>query len=126
MFAQARHMLLPKDYIYYKMAGEYTLDKANSSSTALCNLKSHSYSDETLAASGIQVCEMPEAFDGNEKKIEINFLFLTMFLSMRCIYELYSSKVGNMQFLFRESHGDNVNCEERKEIKTNTEYASNP
>src|ERR1051325_11694706 len=66
VFAQARHVLLPKDYIRYKLTGEYALDKADGAGTVLFNLKSRDWSDEMLAALEIPRAWMPQTFEGPE------------------------------------------------------------
>jgi len=66
VFAQARHVLLPKDYIRYRLTGEYALDKADGAGTVLFDLKSRNWSDEILAALEIPRAWMPETFEGPE------------------------------------------------------------
>ncbi|HZM22750.1 MAG TPA: FGGY family carbohydrate kinase, partial [Anaerolineales bacterium] len=39
VFAKAKHVLLPKDYIRYKLTGEYAMDKADGAGTVLFDLK---------------------------------------------------------------------------------------
>ena len=50
VFAQGKHVLLPKDYIRYKLTGEYAMDKADGAGTVLFDLKARDWSDEILAA----------------------------------------------------------------------------
>jgi xylulokinase len=66
VFAQARHVLLPKDYIRYRLTGEYALDKADGAGTVLFDLNSRNWSDEILAALEIPRAWMPETFEGPE------------------------------------------------------------
>jgi xylulokinase len=66
VYAEARHILLPKDYIRYRLTGEYAMDKADGSGTILFDLKSRSWSDEVLAALGIPVEWLPPTFEGPE------------------------------------------------------------
>ena len=66
VFAQARHVLLPKDYIRYKLTGEYAMDKADGAGTVLFDLKSRDWSDEVLAALEIPRAWMPKTFEGPE------------------------------------------------------------
>ena len=42
VYARARHILLPKDYIRYKLTGDYAMDKADGSGTLLFDLKARS------------------------------------------------------------------------------------
>jgi xylulokinase len=66
VFAKAKHVLLPKDYIRYKLTGEYAMDKADGAGTVLFDLKSRDWSDEVLAALDIPRTWMPKTFEGPE------------------------------------------------------------
>jgi xylulokinase len=66
IYARARHMLLPKDYVRYKLTGEYAIDKADGAGTVLFDLKSRDWSDEVLAALEIPRAWMPRTFEGTE------------------------------------------------------------
>jgi xylulokinase len=66
VYAKARHVLLPKDAIRYKLTGEYAMDKADGSGTVLFDLKKRAWSTEVLAALGIPAGWMPPTFEGPE------------------------------------------------------------
>ena len=66
IFALAKHVLLPKDYIRYRLTGEYALDKADGAGTVLFDLKSRDWSPEVLDALGIDAAWMPRTFEGPE------------------------------------------------------------
>ena len=66
VFAKAKHVLLPKDYIRYKLTGEYALDKADGAGTVLFDLKARDWSAEVLAALDIPRAWMPRTFEGTE------------------------------------------------------------
>ena len=66
VYAKAKHVLLPKDYIRYKLTGEYAMDKADGAGTVLFDLKSRNWSDEVLAALDIPREWMPQTFEGTE------------------------------------------------------------
>ncbi len=66
VFAQARHVLLPKDYIRYRLTGEYAMDKADGSGTILFDLKARQWSPEVLAALGLPAEWFPPTFEGPE------------------------------------------------------------
>ena len=66
VYARARHVLLPKDYIRYRLTGEYALDKADGAGTVLFDLKRRNWSAEVLAALGIPAGWMPPTFEGPE------------------------------------------------------------
>ena len=64
VYARARHVLLPKDYIRYKLTGEFAMDKADGAGTVLFDLKQRSWSSEVLNALGIPDTWMPPTFEG--------------------------------------------------------------
>ncbi|MGD0575271.1 MAG: xylulokinase [Anaerolineales bacterium] len=66
VYRQVRHVLLPKDYIRYRLTGEYAMDKADGSGTVLFHLKSRNWSSEVLEALGIDPVWMPPTFEGPE------------------------------------------------------------
>jgi len=66
VFAKAKHVLLPKDYIRFCLTGEYAMDKADGAGTVLFDLKARDWSDEVLAALGIPREWMPRTFEGTE------------------------------------------------------------
>lgn len=72
VFAKAKHVLLPKDYIRYKLTGEYAMDKADGAGTVLFDLKSRDWSDEVLSALDIPRAWMPKTFEGTEFTGHIN------------------------------------------------------
>ena len=64
VYARARHVLLPKDYIRFKLTGDYAMDKADGAGTVLFNLKQRGWSAEVLTALGIPQAWMPATFEG--------------------------------------------------------------
>lgn len=66
VYAKVQHVLLPKDYIRYKLIGEYAMDKADGAGTVLFDLKQRTWSAEVLAALGIPSGWMPPTFEGPE------------------------------------------------------------
>jgi len=66
VFAKAGHVLLPKDYVRYKLTGEYAMDKADGAGTVLFDLKNRDWSDEVLSVLGIPPEWMPNTFEGTE------------------------------------------------------------
>jgi xylulokinase len=71
IFARARHVLLPKDYIRFKLTGELAMDKADGSGTMLFDLATRSWSSEVLAALGIPAEWLPPTFEGTEVTGEV-------------------------------------------------------
>jgi xylulokinase len=66
LYIQARHVLLPKDFIRYRLTGEYAMDKADGSGTVLFDLRKRSWSQEVLEALGINPAWMPPTFEGQQ------------------------------------------------------------
>ena len=58
------HVLLPKDFVRLRLTGEYALDKADGAGTLLFDLAARDWSDEVLAALGIDPSWMPPTFEG--------------------------------------------------------------
>ncbi len=66
VYAQARQALLPKDYIRFKLTGEYGCDKADGAGTILFDLQARNWSPEVLDALGIPAAWLPPTFEGPE------------------------------------------------------------
>lgn len=64
VYARARHVLLPKDYVRYRLTGGYAMDKADGSGTILFDLAQRDWSAKILAALGIDPAWMPSTFEG--------------------------------------------------------------
>ncbi len=66
IFAEIAHVLLPKDYVRFKLSGAYVTDVADGSGFALMDIRNRTWSDEMLAACGIarawlpELCESPD------------------------------------------------------------------
>ena len=58
-FAKAAHVLLPKDFVRYKLTGEYAMDKADGAGTVLMDLRRRDWSGEVLSALDIPQAWMP-------------------------------------------------------------------
>ncbi|MFO7584950.1 MAG: xylulokinase [Anaerolineales bacterium] len=64
IYAKAAHVLLPKDYVRYKLTGAYAMDKADGAGTVLMDLKARDWSDEVLSALDIPRAWMPPLYEG--------------------------------------------------------------
>jgi xylulokinase len=71
VYQQARHVLLPKDFVRFKLTGKHAMDKADGSGTMLFDLKSRGWSNEVLNALNIPEHWFPETFEGSEITGEI-------------------------------------------------------
>lgn len=72
IYARAKHVLLPKDYIRYKLTGEYAMDKADGAGTVLFDLRARDWSREVLEALEIDPAWMPPTYEGTECTGRIN------------------------------------------------------
>jgi xylulokinase len=66
LYARARHILLPKDYVRYKLSGEFGMDKADGSGTVLMDVRQRAWSREVLEALEIPAEWLPPLFEGPE------------------------------------------------------------
>ena len=64
VWARARHILLPKDYVRYKLTGDYAIDKADGAGMLLFDLKQRDWSPEVLAALEIPPAYLPPTHEG--------------------------------------------------------------
>jgi xylulokinase len=72
IFARARHVLLPKDFIRLKLTGALAMDKADGSGTMLFDLKKRNWSAEVIDALGIPGEWLPPTFEGPEVTGEVS------------------------------------------------------
>jgi xylulokinase len=66
LYARARHALLPKDYVRYRLTGEFAADKSDGAGTLLMDLRRRSWSAEVLEALDIPAEWLPPLFEGPE------------------------------------------------------------
>src|SRR3954470_13570695 len=66
VYARIRHVLLPKDYVRFRLTGERTIDAADASGTLLFDVAGRRWSDEVCSALGIPLEWLPEAFESTE------------------------------------------------------------
>lgn len=64
VYARARHILLPKDYVRYRLAEVYAMDVADGAGTLLVDLRRRDWSDEVLAALDLPRAWLPPLFEG--------------------------------------------------------------
>ena len=64
IYAQTRHVLLPKDYIRYRLTGEFAMDRAGGAGTLLFDLRTRTWSDEVLRALEIPAAWLPPTYEG--------------------------------------------------------------
>jgi xylulokinase len=64
IYAKARHVVLPKDYIRYKLTGAFGIDVADGAGTILFDLKQRTWSQEVCDALGIPTEWLPPTYEG--------------------------------------------------------------
>jgi xylulokinase len=70
-YARARHVLLPKDYVRFRLTGSYAMDKADGAGTVLFDLQRREWSPEVLSALEIPAAWMPPTYEGPQFTGEI-------------------------------------------------------
>lgn len=63
-YARIRHVLLPKDYLRYRLTGLFAMDKADGSGTLLFDLARRDWSEELLAELEIPAAWLPPTYEG--------------------------------------------------------------
>jgi xylulokinase len=63
-WARLAHVLLPKDYLRYRLTGDYAMDKADGSGTILFDLAARDWSQEVLRDLGLDSACFPPTFEG--------------------------------------------------------------
>jgi xylulokinase len=66
IYDRVRHILLPKDYLRYKLTGHYGVDRAGGAGTLLFDLQARTWSPEMLEALRIPAEWLPPTFEGTE------------------------------------------------------------
>ena len=64
IYARIAHLMLPKDFVRYKLTGGFGTDKADGAGTVLMDLKTRDWSDAVLAALDISPAWMPPLYEG--------------------------------------------------------------
>jgi xylulokinase len=72
VYKRVKHILLPKDFVRYKLTGEFAVDRAGGSGTILFDLAKRTWSDEIIKALEIPEAWLPPTFEGPEITGTIN------------------------------------------------------
>lgn len=64
IYGRIAHILLPKDYVRFKLTGAYAVDKAGGAGTLLFDLKRRDWSPEVVAALDMDPDWLPPTFEG--------------------------------------------------------------
>jgi xylulokinase len=66
IFGQIAHVLCPKDYVRFRLTGEYAIDMQEASGTLLLDVAHRRWSQEVADAAGIPISWLPRLFEGPE------------------------------------------------------------
>jgi xylulokinase len=72
IFAKIAHVLCPKDFVRYKMTGEFAMDMQEASGTLLLDVTHRRWSEELAALAGIPMSWLPKLYEGPEICARIN------------------------------------------------------
>jgi len=65
-WARVAHVMLPKDYVRYRLTGERAIDMADASGTLLLDVTNRRWSKEVMAKTGIKESLLPALFESPE------------------------------------------------------------
>ncbi len=66
IFAKIRHVMCPKDYVRYRLTGEFAIDVQEASGTLLLDVTHRRWSREVAEAAGIDMDWLPRVFESPE------------------------------------------------------------
>jgi xylulokinase len=66
IFARIAHVLCPKDYVRFRLTGEFAIDMQEASGTLLLDVAHRCWSEEVAEAAGIPMNWLPRLFEGPE------------------------------------------------------------
>jgi xylulokinase len=64
IFKQIHKILLPKDYLRFKLSGDYATDMSDASGTSWLNVSKRAWSDEMITACHLDINNMPKLYEG--------------------------------------------------------------
>ena len=66
-FDRCEKIMLPKDYLNYKLTGVHASDMSDASGLLLLDVKNRCYSEKMLEICGLKKCQLPRLFESYEK-----------------------------------------------------------
>src|SRR6202046_4187510 len=72
IFARIAHVMCPKDYVRYRLTGEFAMDMQEASGTLLLDVTNRRWSADMCELAGIPMAWLPRLFEGPEICAEIN------------------------------------------------------
>ena len=65
-YERVRHLLLPKDYLRYKLTGEFASEVSDASGTALFDVVKRTWSNEMVSLLGLDASILPRVYESTE------------------------------------------------------------
>ncbi|WP_299142792.1 xylulokinase [uncultured Vibrio sp.] len=65
LFSKIDKVLLPKDYLRYKMTGDFATDMSDAAGTLWLDVEKRDWNDELLSATGLTRRQMPKLYEGS-------------------------------------------------------------
>lgn len=72
LWDKVRHILLPKDYIRYRMTGEYATEVGDASGTSLLDVKKRAWNKKLLSLLDLDAALLPKCFESHEVSGELS------------------------------------------------------
>ena len=72
VFERTRHVLLPKDYVRFRLTGEYATDRAGAAGTLLMDLRRRDWSEEILTRLDLPSAWFPPTHEGTDTTGEVS------------------------------------------------------
>ena len=66
LWSHVRHIMLPKDYVRFRLTGERAIDQADASGTLLLDVAKRRWSAEVLSGTGIEIDFLPALYESPE------------------------------------------------------------
>jgi xylulokinase len=66
VYSKVAKILLPKDYVRYKLTGEYAIDRAGGAGTLLFDVRQRTWSEDVAKALDIDLDWLPPTFEGTD------------------------------------------------------------
>ena len=72
VFQSTHKVLLPKDYIRYRLSGSFGSDMSDAAGTLWLDVSQRKWSEDMLEASGLRLTHMPDLYEGSEQSAELS------------------------------------------------------
>ncbi|GAB3485570.1 xylulokinase [Marinomonas epiphytica] len=72
LFDKVDKVLLPKDYLRFRMSGDFATDVSDASGTLWLDMQQRCWSERMLLASGLNESHMPKLYEGSQVTGELN------------------------------------------------------